>query len=235
MKKIITIFTISSLALLFSIAPVLAVDDQMPACDDECNDSVSNRNCAMVMNMVQTRANTGLNMAEGSYAGAGGDGGAIVNSGEGDIEESTSGNGGTGGNTGMGGAISTGDATAGTEVKNLVNSNLTDINRCGCEASSTDCECSNDRIRNSSRASLMNGVMTDANTGINEADGSYAGTGGAGGAVVNNNGGDIQGSTTGSGANGGSSVDGGLVQTGISTSLTSVINVVNRNLTRILR
>ena len=236
MKKLITIFTISTLALLFSIAPVLAVDDQVPdgnTCDDGCSDTIYNRNSAVVNNMIMTRANTGLNMADGSYAGDGGSGGAIVNS-SGDVEQSGTGAGWTGGNAGVGGTIATGNATATSDVTNLVNSNLTDINRCGCSATSTDCDCSNDRIRNQNRAFVGNGVLTDASSGINNAVGSYAGDGGAGGAIVNN-GDEVDSSTTGPGANGGTSAAGGYIQTGDANSLTTVINVVNRNLTRILR
>lgn len=239
MKKILTLFTITILAFVFSFMPVLAEDDQQTPdqtpCEGDCGDYIYNRNCAMVTNTVYTRANTGLNTADGSYAGAGGAGGAIANSGEGDVQESATGAGGAGGNAGVGGTIVTGNATATTDVKNLVNSNLTDINRCACTASSTDCACSTEKVRNINRVYLGNEATTEANTGLNEARGSYAGAGGTGGVIVNSNGGDIEKSTTGGGANGGSSAAGGLVQSGESISLTSIINVVNRNLTRILR
>ena len=236
MKKIITIFTITSLALLFSIAPVFADDGQIPdgdTCDDGCSDMIYNRNCASVNNMIMTRANTGLNLAGGSYGGDGGEGGAINNS-AGDVDQSNTGAGGVGGNAGMGGTIATGNATATSDVNNLVNSNLSDINRCGCSSTGTDCDCSNDRIRNISRAHVGNGVMTDAGTGMNQAEGSEAGAGGAAGAIVNS-GDDVDTSTTGPGGNGGTGAAGGLIQTGVSNAITMVINVVNRNLTRIVR
>ncbi len=203
---------------------------------EECNTKIINNNEAVVINRVETTANTGGNMAGGSYAGSGGDGGAIVNEGEGDIENSNTGNGGTGGNSGVGGTIITGNAEAMSGVINYVNVNRTLVDRCACQGQAL-CECSNDLVRNSNRAFLLNAASTEASTGVNYADGSVAGAGGSGGAIVNNNSkeGDVQESNTGTGGNGGSSVDGGLVTTGTAISTTSVINVVNRNLTRILR
>jgi len=238
MKKALTIFTAFTLALLFSVAPALAIEDsQVPennfCCEGDCSDSVYNRNCAMVNNMVMTRANTGENMADGSYAGSGGDGGSIRNK-KGDVEDSSTGAGGDGGNAGYGGTVITGEAIAASEVKNLVNSNLAEINRCACAENDENCECSNDRIRNTNRAYLGNAVMTEASSGLNAALGSYAGAGGAGGAIANC-GDEVENSTTGAGGAGGAGSDGGIIQTGASSAWSSVINVVNRNLTRILR
>ena len=193
---------------------------------------------AMVMNHVETKADTGDNSADGSYAGDGGNGGDIENEyGEQDVEGATTGNGGTGGNSGFGGAVQTGDATAESTVGNDVNSATVTVDNCGCDATS-----SLNRIRVHLRDSafLMNSIRTKADTGDNYADGSYAGSGGNGGDIENEGGdGDdnadqeVDDATTGSGGNGGTSSDGGSVLTGAATSRTNLVNLVNSRLVRV--
>lgn len=212
---------------------------------------VSLHSGAMIMNEVHTAANTGGNLADGSYAGSGGDGGDIENGGgEQDVEESTTGNGGSGGDAGLGGAVQTGDALAESGVANTVNSNIVRIDSCGCNGSLT---LGRVRVRTNDFAFLGNRVETAANTGGNDALGSYAGEGGEGGDIENgddngrenhrdgNGGGDdddgseqeIDDSTTGTGGDGGASDAGGSVLTGNATTRAAIVNLVNSNRIRI--
>jgi len=191
---------------------------------------------AMVMNHVETKADTGDNSADGSYAGDGGTGGDIENEyGEQDVEGATTGNGGTGGNSGFGGAVQTGDATASSAVANTINSTVIRIDDCACNGSLGKV-----RVRLHNSAFLMNSIRTKADTGDNYADGSYAGSGGNGGDIENEGGdGDdnadqeVDDATTGSGGNGGTSSDGGSVLTGAATSRTNLVNLVNSRLVRV--
>ena len=207
---------------------------------------------AMIMNETQTAANTGNNYADGSYAGAGGDGGGIENEGgEQDVEGATTGNGGTGGNAGLGGAVQTGNALAVSSIANTVNSNVVRVDGCEC-----DDTLGRVRVRTHDFAFLGNRAMTAANSGDNEALGSYAGDGGAGGDIENGNGhggghhgddvkengngdnGDdadqeVDDSTTGAGGNGGAGDAGGSVLTGTATTRASIVNLVNSNRIRI--
>lgn len=213
---------------------------------------ISIHSSAMVMNEVETAANTGGNLADGSYAGTGGDGGGIENSdGEQDVEGTTTGTGGDGGNSGFGGAIQTGNALAETSITNNINSNIIRVDDCGCLGSTS---LSLLRIRTHDFAFLGNRARTSANTGENDALGSYAGTGGDGGEIengdnddhhgpekTNGNGNDhdddasqeVDDSTTGNGGAGGDSSDGGSVLTGLATSRTSIVNLINSNLIRV--
>ncbi len=204
------------------------------------NDIVINRNEAFVMNRVSSSANTGGNYAGGSYGGDGGDAGDING---GDVNQSSTGDGGVGGDASTGGTVFTGNAYATTSLYNEVNSNTTSIEGCGCESG-------NVVVYNRNRAVVMNDASSWANTGDNVADGSYAGRGGDGGSInpyegpvirILDNGeeydneGRVDESMTGEGGAGGNAGEGGFVQTGESRSSTTFVNVVNRNLTRILR
>lgn len=212
---------------------------------------ISLHSAAVVMNEVTTAANTGGNTAGGSYAGNGGSGGDIDNTGgDQDVEGTATGNGGVGGNSGLGGAVQTGDALAVASLTNTVNSNVVRVGAdCGCDG-----DLGRVRIRTHDFAMLGNRLATAANSGDNTAEGSEAGTGGNGGDIDNgagghghgdvhkdgNNGGgdddasqEIDDSTTGSGAAGGSSDAGGSVLTGAATSRATVVNLVNSNRIRV--
>jgi len=193
------------------------------------DDTVENDNEATVYNEVVALANTGGNGAGGSEGGNGGRGGDIRNNGD-DVDDSSTGNGGNGGSGDVGGTIYTGNANANAGVINDVNSNDTEINRCACNGT----EDGDVVVMNRNRAMVGNGVYAGANTGENGADGSSGGEGGNGG-DIDNNGDDVDDSTTGSGGTGGSGSLGALIQTGHANSNAGVINVVNRNVTRILR
>lgn len=101
------------------------------ACGDDSDGDirVRNTNRAFLMNAGTADANTGLNLADGSYGGEGGEGGDIYNSGEGDVEDSTTGLGGDGGAGGLGGLIQTGRADTFVDVVNTINRNITRIRR----------------------------------------------------------------------------------------------------------
>lgn len=176
-------------------------------------DLVWNSNSATVTNNVETSLNTGGNTADGSYGG---------NSA-----------GGNGGDAGVGGTVISGDATSITEVSNTVNSNKTLLVRpvrC-CFAS---CSVNIDVVRNENSASIGNNAGTVTETGLNSALGSYAGSSGGSEIVsLNQPNGHEHGNHT--SGNGGASSDGGLVQSGSALSSTSIVNIVNRNLTRIIR
>lgn len=79
---------------------------------------------------------------------------------------------------------------------------------------------------------VVNEVAAVANTGGNDADGSYAGHGGRGGDITNR-GDDVDDSTTGNGGRGGNAGDGGLINTGNAIATAGADNDVNRNSTTI--
>lgn len=236
------IFIIPAIAFLltFSVAPAFA----------DGNDRVENESEAEVVNEFEVMSNTGTNFADGSWGGDGGDGGDIRNGRMmrpgpgplagpqlllppvpfegGDVDEVTTGDGAMGGNASDGGTVISGDATTRLTIEGHINHNDTRINR------GEDVD-DNTRVINRNRAMLLNGGAVAANTGENEASGSYGGDGGEGGNVSNSGPGDVEESSTGSGAGGGTGALGGLVQTGISDARASVVERVNENITRINR
>lgn len=222
MKKALTLITVSAIALF--AATTASAEEHMS------NDLVINSNEGMVASMVHVTADTGDNSADGSYAGDGGRGGDIRNSGD-DVDDSTTGNGGAGGDSAAGGLVTTGAATAEGGAMIAVNSNDTRINRCGCEGE----EDGHAIVLNRNRGMVLQAVVAHADSGDNYADGSYAGDGGRAGDIKNKNGDDIDDSATGNGARGGSSDVGGTVFTGPSTSRAGAMILLNSNMTRILR
>ncbi len=225
-------------------------DENCPVPESETSShlNISLHNSAMVMNEVETIANTGGNTAAGSYAGGGGNGGSIESAhGEQDVEDSTTGNGGTGGNAGLGGAVQTGNALAEATISNTANSSIIRMSDCGCENAIGRL-----RIRTKDNAFVANRVLSGANTGDNTADGSYAGTGGNGGAITsgghsmmpstlsndnnqNSHTGEqeVDGVTTGTGGTGGNGTDGGTVLTGQSTARSIITNLINSTRIRV--
>ena len=117
-----------------------AVDSQLngpePGPEMCCGDIVivRNSNRHLGENMVGARANSGDNMAMGSYAGDGGEGGEMENESENecngqDIEGSSTGAGGTGGNSGFGGDVMTGPSHSRALGVNVLGTNITRIRR----------------------------------------------------------------------------------------------------------
>jgi hypothetical protein len=226
-------------------APALADQEELYV-----ETTVENENYAEVVNETGAEANTGLNLAGGSYGGNGGNGGNISNYGEdGEVEDSTTGNGGMGGNGDVGGTINTGPATATSGTVNEVNVNETEIDNCGCEEGEegdeyeeAEVETNYTHVGNLNSAYVANRTGARANTGLNLADGSGGGIGGNGGNIDNeagydeeDEGGEVEGSTTGNGGDAGSGGPGGLVNTAPADSASGTVNVVNRNYTRIRR
>lgn len=220
------------LTLIFSTLTILAVSPAMASVN--IDGIIVNSNEAIVSNNVEAVVNTGENTADGSFAGNGGNGGAILNR---NSEDSSgiSGNGGDGGNSGEGGTVITGDATVITEINNTINSNRTSLKkRCysdccdGCGAINVD-----NIAVNLNSARLSNSVAAQANTGINTAIGSYGGAGGEGGMLITPAENEDQDVSTGQGGSGGCSSPGGLIQSGSAVTSTSIVNIANRNLTRI--
>jgi hypothetical protein len=202
------------------------------------NDSVVNDNVSNVTNTVDAHANSGDNTADGSYGGNGGRGGDIANSGD-NVDKSRTGRGGNGGTSGEGGLIQTGEAVASSIVTTRANVNDTVIDRCACvDADNGDEENGSEdghaRVRNTNRATVNNGVDATADSGTNDAQGSYAGVGGRGG-DLSNSGGDVDESNTGVGGTGGNSGAGGTVSTSRADALSDVLTVTNRNVSRIRR
>lgn len=108
--------------------------------NDDNDIRVANRNHATVGNSVDVDAKTGGNDADGGNGSYGGNGGSATGDrehrghfffwwGNDDTDTNTGGNGGNGGHGGIGGEIYTGNATAGAEVSNVVNRNVTRVTR----------------------------------------------------------------------------------------------------------
>lgn len=252
MKKISIVILSLLFALALTVSPALAYGQDGPDHHgDEAgnNDVITNENSACVENDVVAVADTGDNYAGGSYAGDGGEGGSIKLYGQANLNMADTGAGGTGGNAGPGGYILTGEAIALAEVKNLVNTNNTEVDRCACQQPETaplqviegpccdEEEGNNVVVSNENRVRLENDVKAIAKTGDNRAKGSYAGDGEEGGDIKVYQGGaaNLNDVSTGAGGNGGTSLDGGWVETGPSSAVSSVMNILNRNVTRIMR
>jgi len=156
--------------------------------------TVSNNNTASVSNEVSVSASTGGNDADGGdagYGGAGGrggrnagDGGRGSRVGDGGDGGNTGdgGNGGAGGDGGMGGIITTGNASAWSEIENTVNVNKTTIEACGCDDQEGELSFFSRRddisVRNRNNANVSNDVEVRAETGYNDADGGDGENGG---------------------------------------------------------
>ncbi len=223
--------------------------------DNDIRVSVSND--ATVTNTVEVEAETGDNEAAGGDGEEGGNGGEAEGSGD-----NTGGNGGNGGSGALGGLIQTGDAVAFSSVMNDVNYNETVVtDSCGCDEeedgwmpfsfnrqSRDNGGDDNDiRVRVSNSANVMNDVEVEAETGDNEADGGDGEEGGNGGDAENEGNRSSRmmmpffsfwssdNNVGGNGGTGGNGGVGGEIYTGKATSGSEVVNVVNRNITRVTR
>lgn len=210
-----------SLGTFLDDVVVELVECPEPDCGCAGPSFVVNSNSGYVKNVVYSHADTGDNLAEGSYAGRGGNGGNISNGGD-DVEDSSTGNGGNGGNSGAGGRVDTGNATSEAYATTYLNTNTVRITRSGTSM-----------VMNQNRGMVRNYVGSHADTGENAAGGSEAGQGGNGGNISNNGGEDVENSSTGNGGHGGSSTRGGFVQTGRVHSVASALSDVNFNHVRI--
>jgi len=243
MKKLLASSTITAVAFMMSVTPVLA----QPMWGNDI--VVMNYNDALVGNEIMVVASTGYNDAEGGDGGHGGLGNGAndnLNVGGGN-QANTGGAGGKGGNGGNGGKIWTGNAMAEAYVTNAVNTNDTNIDACACpdpcydpcyDSMNGSCHepypCPDDIVvDNDNSAEVYNGVMVVADTSENDADGDEGGDGGDVDNNSNSNG--NQSNTGGAGGNGGNGGDGGEIRTGSAWSIADVVNVINTNITRIRR
>lgn len=211
---------VPALAASIAVLPVLA--------DVENNQvTVSNSNSATVTNSVTISANTGGNMAHGSIGGDGGDGGSA----SGD-DTNTGGQGGNGGVGGDGGVIMTGDASIAVGIGNEVNTNDSDLQGLAGESDDEDIDVRDNDVHvdNVNNVDVSNGVSVEAETGTNEAHGFRGGHGGMGGSAT----GDDE-NMAGDGGAGGDGGWGGQITTGAQTLEVAIVNILNRNLTRVRR
>ena len=222
MKKLLIFVGILAMALSLSVTPAFAYDWHGGGDDDV---TVSNKNSAYVSNNVGASSNTGSNTANGGDASDGaGDGGDVKHSDDGN----TGGDGGNGGNAGDGGYVETGNATTVVLIGNEVNTNKTKVNLCGCEEDNNG----DVTVKNRNKAKVKNNVGASSDTGSNNADGGTAyGSAGSGG--------DVKGSdddnTGGNGGDAGDGGNGGDVYTWDAETAVDIVNVVNRNVTRVRR
>jgi hypothetical protein len=229
MKTFVTLTTIATFAL--TAAPALASDrhhdDNPPAPVTTTTIVVTNSNFAMVSNNVDTSAKTGGNTANGGEAEN-----IVISSAVG----TNGGNAATGVN---GGSISTGEASAVTGLENDVN--FSDI---GVSATCGTCNQNTViTVAGDNGAFLANGVETSAKTGGNDV---------SGGELTNvvKNSAVLTPVTTSrhhddppnptpvvvsNGGNAATGANGGSISTGAAGSMTSILNVINSSLIRVIR
>ena len=98
--------------------------------DDEGKTTVRNESFGFLANGTAARAKTGYNSADGSVGGGAGRGGDIGNTdGEQDLADVRTGRGGNGGRSGFGGYVKSGSANSLADTLNVVNRNVTRVNR----------------------------------------------------------------------------------------------------------
>lgn len=249
---------VAAVAMMIFAAPASAFE--LPfgrgGSDNEKLVKVENTNSASITNTMYVKANTGDNDSEGGDGEEGGNGGDVEGA-----KNGKGGHGGNGGHGGLGGLILTGDATAYGTINNDVNYNKTKIQGCGCDDEEEspwarffggrggDDE-DKTKVENTNTASVSNDMKVKANTGDNDVDGGDGDEGGNGGDVEGededkdvfnrffswfNKGGKNNGGQGGHGGAGGHGGHGGVVTTGEAYSDGLIMNVVNRNVTRIGR
>ena len=216
------------------VLSLLAIAMPASAAMNSSSIKIEVENSGSIDNYTSARASTGGNWAGGSEGGEGGSGGDIeVDDGDNNNGGALAGEGGNGGNAGIGGTVFTGDADAEAGTLNSLNATDVDVDLWGEDMNSSeikvkveneDCECN----------SIDNTTRAKARTGGNDADGSEGGEGGSGGEVEvddgdNNNGG----AEAGNGGSGGAGAAGGWIETGIATSLSGSVNVLNTTLVRV--
>ena len=248
--------------LIGSVAVLSALAFAAPASAEHRSSSdvyVGNSNSAVVVNEVQVVADTGYNTSVGGNSGSAGRGGDATG------QNALGGEGGDSGNGGYGGDVTTGDATAIGTVNNDVNSNRTVVTRdCDCDdrkRGDTVVEKYNQgAVANgllvdarTGENMVLGGTSGSAGVGgkatsrpwklwgtyyldyYNESsdeDGYFVESGAEGGETYAEVGGYAEG---GAGGNSGDAGSAGSVQTGNSISDGLVVNVVNRNVTRVAR
>lgn len=227
-RSVLIVGSIAALGILALANPAAAWHNT------QNNDTtVTNHNETAVLNTVEVRSNTGGNVVAGGDTRGGGEGG--------DARANHRANGGEGGDSGdanQSGNIRTGDATSIGTIQNDVNRNTTVVESdCGCE----DRRGGDVEVHNANYSVVANGMSASSNTGGNIAAGGTTGYGGNGGDAnaqswsywyhhMNNgvaNGGDA--------GDSGDAENEGSITTGNAVSDALVINVVDRNVTRVNR
>jgi hypothetical protein len=224
----------SSFALLAIAALVLALVPAFAFAQDNNwkSTTITTSNSADVSSTAVAISNSGVNEAAGSFGGDGGNGGSILG-GEGEVDDSITGNGGAGGNGGEGGLVQTGNASATSLITTDVNN--TDIAVEDVSAPSEGDENADEFVMATANSATTNEVaIAGANSGINRADGSRGGRGGDAGSI-SSGADEVDDSGTGAGGNGGSGATGGTVMTGTSSTSANTVSVVNRTLLRVQR
>ncbi|TSC86580.1 MAG: hypothetical protein G01um10148_566 [Parcubacteria group bacterium Gr01-1014_8] len=249
-------------------------------------------NSGTIYNETKAKADTGDNDAGGSYGGDGGSAGDGGDGGEADVEggvnwcgecsdgsdsEANGGDGGNGGDSnggdaGPGGLVDTGDADANAGTVNTLNTTDIAVEGCGCEDDQDECGCippwlrrdvdNSVRVKVHNDGTINNETKAKADTGDNDAGGSYGGDGGGDchcdGGGDGGDGGDaevgddeegcgcewdIGGGGTANGGDGGDGGDadggdgdvGGTIRTGDARSDAGTVNVMNTTLVRVTR
>ncbi len=243
-KSMLIVGSIVTLSMLAFVSPASA--DRSSSKSTGSNTSsvtVSTENNAFVLNEVVVVASTGNNNIDGGNTGRAGNGGDAKGS------RANAGDGGTSGSSSNDGAIGTGDATAIGTVQNDINSNRTNVTiDCGCVSKKGKNDKNSDKlvVWTGNNAVLANGLAVAAETGNNDIDGGTTGKAGNGGDATSNDNkskdkrDNKKNSTTGAanagnGGNTGSTDNYGTIVTGDSLSDGLVVNVVNRNVTRVAR
>jgi hypothetical protein len=208
MKKFIAVATVVS--LLGGAVSVFAAGDV----------NVNNNNSATLTNSVQVYSSSGSNTANGGYAKGNTEGGNVNHSNFNNL----AGNGGSTVMGGDGGTIVTGGAVATVDILNKINTNKTDVNATNWAVNAI-------KVHNTNGLSLTNAGITESRSGINDANGKSAYQSTEGGNLDNAG-------ATNTAGNAGSNVrggNGGRITTGNAVSAASVVNVLNRNITRIVK
>ena len=232
-----------TIAVIAAFAIVLAYAGIADAQINSSNITIEVSNTGKIYNTTKSKAETGGNTAQGSTGGNGGVGGDVT-SGSGDYNNggASGGNGGNGGNASDGGWVETGDATANAGTENSLNGTDVDIDLTSAMLAGEDAnslyigvEVENGDDENCEcKPEINNTTKARARTGGNTAQGSTGGTGDNGGHVASgsgdyNNGG----ASGGSGGAGGSGGIGGTVKTGVASSTAGTVNLLNTTLIRV--
>lgn len=207
MNKLIALTGV--LTLIVGASPALAA-----------NIVVTNDNTATVANEISTRAVTGGNVSNGADGVNSIDGGTVTNADYGN----QAGNGGNVVLGGLGGRISTGDASATSNVLNNLNTSRTRIE-------ATPWAVDNITVTYTNSAIPTNSLDTRADTSNNTSNGGIGSNVLQGGSV------DKVGSSNTAG-NGNNHVEGGsgdVTVTGKATAASTAVNILNRTITRIMK
>lgn len=205
---------------LIALATVLSIVGGGASALASGNISVTNHNSATVTNSLSVTSSTGYNTSNGAQATNETSGGSVMNS----NFDNHAGNGGSTVMGGHGGTIVTGAAVATADISNEINTNQTSID-------ATNWATNHIKVKNTNGLDLVNVGTGAAQSGDNVSNGAKAKSETEGG-NVHTSGASNHAGNTGSSVHGGM---GGSITTGDAGVGSSVINVLNRNITRIVK